>query len=322
MTTRIGVVGAGRLGETLAGILAAGGAVDQAIEAWSPVKEGTAPPAWVEAAAVPVVPSWQAMLPTVDALVVDLAPALHWHEREVLSEAAFDAGKALLVDAPLADFPEVYDRIQGARRRSSGRLWSVRPLARAMAVRTALDEVAAGGIGEVLAVHASLHLPVGGQGASFEQATNDVLDAALQLLGAPLDRMFAEGERSGGGRIEVLQAVGRTSGGAILSLEAGQVLPASLGEGRDLLFEVTGREGLVRVQPDRAAVTVAGAALRRIGWREDTIAEACLAWLHGADESPAEAVADRRLIAAMRMIKRARAKGEAVGPDAAPAGRA
>ncbi len=318
---RIGVVGAGRLGARLAAAVAAGAADVAAIVAWSPVKAGTPPPDWVLGASVPVAASWQDMLEGVDAVALDLAPALHWHEREVVSEAVFEAARHLLVDAPLADLPQVYDRIQAARRRTGARLWSVRALRRGLAVAAALDEVRAGGVGDVLAVYASLHLPAGGAGASFEQETSDLLDAALAFVPGPLERVFAEGERSGDGRIEALQAVGRFASGAVLTLEAATVLPKALGEGRDLVIEVTGSEGLVRVEPDRAALTVAASAssLRRVPWREDPIAEACAAWLAGADEGSEEAVADRSLVVAMRMIKRSRAKGEAVGPDVVPA---
>ncbi len=317
MSGRVGVIGVGRLGPTLAALLASGRVAGASLVAWSPVKEGGEPPAWLAGSGVDVVADWHDLMAAVDGVVVDLAPALHWHEREVLSEAAFEAGRALLVDAPLADFPLVYDRIQTVRRHRGARLWSVRPLRRGLALRGAVEEVEAGALGEVLAVHASLHLPVGGRGASFEQETNDIVDAALALAPAALSRVFAEGERGAGGAMETLDAVARLEGDAILSLEVGQVLPASLGEESDVVLEVTGREGFVRVEPGRAAVTVAGKGVARVPWREDTIAEAVAAWLGGSDEGEAEAAADRRLIAALRMIKRSRAKGEAVGPEAA-----
>lgn len=320
MAMRVGVIGDGRLGGVLAERVGADGDGAE-IVAWSPVKEGAPRAAWAVAAGVPAVESWQDLVARVDAVVVDLGAALHWHEREVLAEAVFEAGRSLFVDAPLADFPQVYDRIQAARRRTGARLWSARPLRRTLAVTGAVDELAAAGVGEILAVHASLHLPVGGGGGgSFEQATCDLLDAALALAGGGLARVFAEGERGPDGALEALQAVGRTAGGAVVSLEVAQVLPPSLGEGRDLTIEVTGRDGLLRVEPDRSAALVATAAVSRLAWREAVLAQACAAWLGGADEGPAEAAADQRVIGAMRMIKRSRARGQVETAEAAAGG--
>lgn len=321
MAMRVGVIGSGRLGGVLAERVAAGDGEGWQIVAWSPVKQGAPPAPWAATAGVPLVGTWQELVARVDGVVVDLCAALHWHEREVLAEAAFEAGRSLFVDAPLADFPQVYDRIQAARRRTGARLWSARPLRRTLAVAGAVQEVAGGSVGEILAVHASLHLPIGGDGASFEQATCDLLDAALTLAGGGLERVFAEGERGPDGAIEAVQAVGRTAGGAVVSLEVAQVLPASLGEGRDLTIEVTGRDGLVRVEPDRSAALVAAAAVSRLAWREAVLAQACAAFLGGADEGAADAAADRRVIGAMRMMKRSRARGqvEAAQPGAAEA---
>jgi predicted dehydrogenase len=310
------VVGDGRLGATLAAV--ADGAV---AFAWAPVEAGSdaaaagaCRPAWAVAAGAAVAPDWREALGGVDAVAVDLAVDRHWHMREVVAETALATGKAVLVDAPVADHLAVYDRILEARTRGGGRLWSVRPLRRTLAVEAGARAIRSGAVGRPLALYAALRLPVGGGGASFEQAWTDLLDAALMLAGpgssAP-ERLgaFAVG---GEGGFDAVQAVGRLADGVVLTLEVAHCLTAAAGEGREALFEVTGEEGLVRLRPDASAVRIAGDRSRRVAWREDPLAAACEAFLAGADDGDEEAVGDRRVIAALRMLKRARATGEIV----------
>jgi hypothetical protein len=316
MAMRVGAIGSGRIGPALAGLLAEGGGEGAELAAWAPAGREEMP-AWAARAGAEPTADWRTLIEGVDGVVVDLAQDLHWHQREVLAEATFTAGRALMVDAPLADFPQVYDRIQAVRRMTGARLWSVRPLRRTLAAEAALAEIASGALGGLIAMSASLHLAAATADASFEQALCDLLDAALALAGARVERVFAEGERSPDGSIEALTAVASASGGAALTLEVAKILPPSLGEGREVVIEATGREGLVRVEPERAALTIAAAGVRRVAWREQTIAEACAAWLRGADETSADAEDDRRVIAAFRMIKRSRARGEAETPEGA-----
>lgn len=309
----IGVIGNGHLGPALAGVLASGFAPTARVVGWAPVREGNAVPSWVTDSGAPQVADWHELLARVDSVVVDMTHLPNWHDREVVSEAAAEAGRHILVDAPMADMTAVYDRILAARRRGGGRLWAPRPLRSAMAVETAVARVGEGGIGTVFALFGSLHLPVGEHDASFGQHTVDLLDAALGLCGGVPERVFALGSEA---PIESTHILAHFPDGAIATLEVARCLPESLGQGRDAVFEVTGSERFLRLAPDAIDITVAGASQRRAAWRENALVQACEAWLCGADEGERRAEADRALITAMRMTKRSRAKGEVMGIDA------
>lgn len=322
----VGVIGSGRIGPRLAAMLAAGALpAGTGIAAWAPSGADHAPPPWVEALGVPVVEDPLSLIGRADGIVVDLAADPHWHRREVLSEAAAEAGKAILVDAPLADFVQVYDRIRAAQVRGQGRLLSVRPLRRRLAVQTALG-IAAADLGEILAVYGSLHLPTDGAESapppSFEQSVFDLLDVVMSLLGSPLARLYAAGQtalQGRGGSGEAVHVLARTEGGTVVSLDVNRALPASLGSRGEAIFEVTGQTGFVRIAPDAADVTVATqGGIHRIPWREDAVSDAIGDWLHGAADTASDPDTDRLAITALRMVKRARALAKVVGPDGNP----
>jgi predicted dehydrogenase len=312
--TAVLVVGEGRLGRAL---MAAGGEGVKLV--WAPAQAvadgGEAErlrPAWAVEAGVPAAADWRRALEEAEAVAVDLAGEPDWRRREEVAEAALARGRAVWVDAPASDRPEGYARLLEARAKGGGRLWSVRPVRRSLAAQAGERALAAGAAGRVLALYGALRLPTGGAGASLEQSWADLMDAALSLAGpqAALVRLGAWEVRDEGG-FEAVQAVGRLTGGEVATLEVAHCLTAGSGEEREALFEVTGEEGIVRVRPDGAHVEVTGARPRRVPWREDPIAAAWQAFLAGADEGEAEAEADRRVIAALGMLRRARARGDA-----------
>jgi len=315
---RIGVIGDGRIGARLETVLDRLETPPTELVGWAPARPGAQPPAWAARRGVPARETWQELVADVEGVVLDLAADGHWHQREVVSEAVLEAGKALLVDAPLADFPAVYERIRGAGRRGGGRVKSVRAVRASAGVRDGLATVADGGVGEVLAVYASLHLPVGEAEASFGQHVADLLQVALDAAGAVVPaRLYAAGTPAGEA-FEAVHAIARMPAGAIVTLEVARCLPQALGLASECTVEVTGSAGLVRLAPEQSAVTVVGTVASRPIWREDTVAAALEDWLSGGADSEAEASADLALMAAMRMVKRSRAKGVVVGPDAEP----
>ncbi|MCL6597100.1 MAG: hypothetical protein K6V73_12995 [Firmicutes bacterium] len=308
------VVGEGRLGPAL---MAAGGEGAELL--WAPAQAVAdrreaqrLRPAWAAAAGARGTADWREALEEADAVAVDLAGERDWRTREAVAEAALARGRAVLVDAPASDRPQGYARLLEVRAKGGGRLWSVRPVRRSLAAQAGERALGAGAAGRVLALYGALRLPAGGAGASLEQSWADLVDAALALAGpqAALVRLGAWEVRDEGG-FEAVQAVGRLTGGEVATLEVAHCLTAGSGEEREALFEVTGEEGIVRVRPDAARVEVAGARRRRVSWREDPIAAAWEAFLSGADEGQAEAEADRRVIAALAMLRRARATGDA-----------
>lgn len=315
---KVAIVGSGRIGPRLACLVTAGEApAGTEVVGWAPSGAAQTVPAWVGTLALPIANDPFALLAGADGIVVDLAADPHWHQREGLSEAACEGGKALLVDAPLADFAQVHDRIRVAASRSGSRILSVRPIRQRLAMRTGLG-IALSDLGEVLAVYGSLHLPVRDPGPdpapSFEQSLADLLDPVAALLRSPLVRLYAAGQAG-----VAVHAVGRTEGGVVVTLDVNRFLPPSCGSDGEALLEITGQDGFVRIAPDAADVTVAGpAGVRRIPWREDPLGDAVRAWLSGAADPVSDLDADRHAITALRMVKRSRALGKAVGPDGNP----
>ncbi len=333
---RIGVFGLGRLGPRLASLMHTGEvAGDVTLAGWAPSNPAESLPSWARTLGLVQPMGAASLLREAEAVVVDLSRDGRWHSREVLTETALDAGKAVLVDAPLADLLDTYDRIERARERSGARLLSVRPLRRTRSVRSGLEAVLGRELGEILAVYASLHLPASRAGGGPDRADNvgsvapvaeppeaslgqyiaDLLDPALSFAGSSLSRLYAlarDGEADGS--FETVHVVARTAREVVVTLDVARSLPTSLGTRREALFEVTGEHGFLRVAPDAADVRVVGNFGEvHLPWRDDPLGDAIQAWLLGEEDTPLERAADREVIAALRMMKRSRAIGQAVG---------
>lgn len=331
---KIGVLGAGRVGPRLAALALSGELpANVTIVGWAPASASQSPPDWTAPSGSVVFPDAPSLMSQVEGIVVDLASDPHWHQREVWTEAAAEAGKAVLLDAPLADFVQVYDRIQATRHRGDCRLYSVRPLRRTLAVTSGLKAIRDGSLGEILAIYASLHLPVpvpsgvadapsNALEPSFEQSIADLLDPAVSALSSSLTHLHAAGNRStAGGRthMEAVHVIARTESGAVMTLDVAKAIPASLGSGGEAVLEITGRDGFLRLTPNAADLTLVGVSgTSRVAWREDPVTDAILAWVGGEVDNPVDAEVDRGVITALRMVKRSRATGKVVGPDGNP----
>ncbi|HET7037877.1 MAG TPA: hypothetical protein VFI42_19545 [Thermomicrobiaceae bacterium] len=187
-----------------------------------------------------------APLPDGAGLVLCLAEP---EERVAVIQQATGAG------LPVATLPltETGDAPRGAL--GAGRVAQVSALRGYAALETLRAEVAGGALGRPYGVFASHRVRPGQQGL-FASLGVPLLHYVYALAGAPVSLAQTTRAAIHGGEPDAWFVIAQTSGGPLLTVEFGAILPAESPAPQELLVEATGSEGVLRGEPLRQSVVV------------------------------------------------------------------